>query len=79
MLQLQDLVLDLKYCWVSEPDVLETVLLLLCRPIQGAVQLAGLECINCPAVVDVEELAGSLSQKLEDNFGLRWIRVVVSH
>lgn len=79
MLRLDELVLDLAYCGASEVGVLETVLLLLCRPVQGAAQLGRLYCNNCPHEIDVGGLTESLVEKLGDNFGVRWLDIDLTH
>lgn len=79
MLRLDELVLDLAYIGDSEVGVLETILLLVCRPVQGAAQLGRLYCNNCPHEIDLEELTESLVEKLENNFGLRWMDIDLTH
>ncbi len=78
MMRLARLKVNLGFHQDLDESVLESVLLLLCRPHPGAVPLEHLECA-CPASVDIGEVKQSVLGQLQGCYGVRDVDLVLWH
>ncbi len=75
MLQLNRVLLDLASLTHVSRDELESVLVLLCRPLPGAPPLRQMLCCGCR--LDLEQCRQAVLQQLEHDFGVTNTSVMV--
>ncbi len=78
MLHLTHMALDLQACGPVDDQVLEPLLLLLCRPHGGATPLEYLACKHVPRRVDGRECRRAVLEQLEVAFGVTGVTVWVT-
>ncbi len=78
MMQLSRVTLDLLCFTGISRNELESVLVLLCRPLPGAPPLSHLQCFGCYQWMDVYECRNSVLQQLEVDFGVTSVSVMIT-